>query len=214
MFSKIVRQRLDVFLKFHATADKILNVGAGRDIEGGNYINLFPNQISVDIDENRKPDVIGDIRNLPFADGEFGTVLCTEVLEHVPEPEKAVRELYRVTKKGGKLILTTRFVYPIHDAPHDYYRYTKYNLARLFADWTEVDIIPESKSFSTIAILLQRICFQSRLRFNKPTKLIIFLIAKFLARLDFLIMAEYADIKKSAKESEIMSTGYYVVAKK
>lgn len=212
MFSKITRQRLDTFLKHHATTGKVLNVGAGK--AGGNYLDFFPNQVSVDVDKNRQPDVIGDIRSLPFDEGSFDTIICTEVLEHVPEPEKAVNELYRVLSKNGKLVLTTRFVYPLHDAPHDYYRYTKYSLRRLFKDWTDVSITPESKSFSTIAILLQRICFQSSLRFGKATKFVLFVIASVVVKLDFLIVSEYGDIKKSSPETEIMSTGYYVVAKK
>jgi SAM-dependent methyltransferase len=212
MFSKITRQRLDAFLRQHATTGKVLNVGAGK--AGGNYLELFPNQVSVDIDPQRQPDVIGDIRALPFGEGAFDTIICTEVLEHVPEPEKAVNELYRVLSKNGTLVLTTRFVYPLHDAPHDYYRYTKYSLERLFNRWAKVSITPESKSFSTIAILLQRICFQSSLRFGKVTKFILFVTAHIVSKLDFLIVAEYGDIKKSSPESEIMSTGYYVVAKK
>src|ERR1035437_2285963 len=155
MFSKITRQRLDAFLKQHATTEEVLNVGSGK--AGGNYLELFPNQITVDIDAKRQPDVVGDIRNLPFKDNSFSVIICTEVLEHVPEPEKAINELYRVLTKSGKLVLTTRFVYPLHDIPHDYYRYTKYGLKRFFHNWSEVIILPESKSFSTIAILLQRI---------------------------------------------------------
>ena len=50
------------------------------------------------------PVVEGDIEAMPFADGAFGTVLCTEVLEHVPDPAAAIREFHRVLRPGGVLI--------------------------------------------------------------------------------------------------------------
>lgn len=54
----------------------------------------------------------------------FDLVLCTEVLEHSKYPENILTEIHRVLKPGGKLILTTPFIYPIHGAPSDYRRFT------------------------------------------------------------------------------------------
>jgi SAM-dependent methyltransferase len=68
---------------------------------------------------------------LPFRDGAFDIVLCTEVLEHVPDPGKVLREIFRVLKHDGSLIMTTPFLVPLHEDPYDFYRYTTYGLKYL-----------------------------------------------------------------------------------
>lgn len=66
-------------------------------------------------------DYIGDITNIPVSDGYFDCVLCTEVLEHVPEPERAIREFARILRPGGKLILTAPLMSGIHMAPYHFF---------------------------------------------------------------------------------------------
>jgi SAM-dependent methyltransferase len=67
-----------------------------------------------------KIDIISDIIAIPRENNAFDNILCTEVLEHVPYPDKAVAELARVLKPGGKLILTVPFASLTHFAPHHY----------------------------------------------------------------------------------------------
>ncbi len=209
-FKKITRGNLDSFLSKYASDKKILDIGAG----GSGYHKFFPNRLSVDIDPERKPDVVGDAQKLPFTDSQFEMILCTEVLEHVRNPKAAMDEMFRVLKPGGIVVLTTRFVYPIHDAPHDFWRYTKYALQHLFRNFQILEIVPESKSFTAIAILLQRLAFQGRFRMDKLVKVILFGLAWIIKHFDGLIVREYSDIKKSSIETDIMTTGYYVAAKK
>ena len=87
-------------------------------------------------------DIFADTTALPIRDGAFDTVLCTQVLEHVPDPALVMREIARVLHTGGRLILTAPQTNPLHEEPHDYYRYTKYGLAYL----------AEQVGFSVIAI--------------------------------------------------------------
>lgn len=77
-----------------------------------------------------RPDVFGDAAKLPFADACIDTILLLEVMEHLRHPAQALSEIARVLKPGGQLLLTIPFLYPVHDAPHDYQRYTCYGLAR------------------------------------------------------------------------------------
>lgn len=70
-------------------------------------------------------------RPLPFADATFDTVLSSDVLEHLPDPELAFREMSRVLRPGGVLILNTPFLYMLHEVPHDFLRHTRYSLERL-----------------------------------------------------------------------------------
>ncbi len=77
-----------------------------------------------------RPSVFGDARRLPVADASIDTVLLLEVLEHLRHPADALSEACRVLRPGGKLLLTMPFLYPEHDAPHDYQRYTSHGLIR------------------------------------------------------------------------------------
>ena len=70
------------------------------------------------------PGLYADARALPLGDGCADTVLLLEVLEHVPEPERAVAEACRVLRPGGMLVVSVPFLYPVHDAPYDFQRWT------------------------------------------------------------------------------------------
>lgn len=76
-------------------------------------------------------DVWADALALPFADGSFDSVLCSEVLEHVPEPGRLFAEAARVLTPGGTLILSTPQTWGVHEPPHDYYRFTRFGLEHL-----------------------------------------------------------------------------------
>ena len=72
-----------------------------------------------------------DLAAIPVDDGRFDAVVCTQVLEHVPEPQTVLQELHRVLKPGGKLFLTVPLFYPEHEIPYDFQRFTRYGLERL-----------------------------------------------------------------------------------
>jgi len=76
----------------------------------------------------KRLDVVADAMNLPLAGESFDTVLCTQVLEHVPEPMDVLREARRVLRPGGHLVLTAPQYNALHGEPQDFYRYTKYGL--------------------------------------------------------------------------------------
>jgi len=65
-------------------------------------------------------DIICDITAIPEPDSSFDAILCSEVLEHIPEPEKALDEFTRLLKPGGILILTAPFASLVHMAPYHY----------------------------------------------------------------------------------------------
>lgn len=68
------------------------------------------------------------VGDLPIVDGAFDAALLIEVLEHLPDPGRALAEIARVLVPGGLLLLTTRQAWRTHGAPHDYFRYTRYGL--------------------------------------------------------------------------------------
>ncbi len=71
---------------------------------------------------------------LPFEDGEFDTVVLSDVLEHIPEPWRLVHEIRRILAPGGHALVNVPFLYGIHETPHDYYRFTGFALRRFAAE--------------------------------------------------------------------------------
>lgn len=157
-----------------------------------------------------KPQVFGDAHSLPFADGTFDTVLLLEVLEHLPEPQTAVKEAKRVLSPNGRLILSTPFLYPIHDAPTDYQRWTKYGLRHLVEhENTDVEIRHCGKPTETAALLtsiaLASIALNA-LEKRAPSILLLPLLAAgvVVANLTGWILA------KLFPDNDLMPIGYFI----
>ena len=74
-----------------------------------------------DTDEYGSIDYVSDITDIPVPDGAFDVILCTEVLEHVPEPIAALKELSRILHIGGQLLLTVPLGSGLHQLPYHYY---------------------------------------------------------------------------------------------
>jgi len=92
-------------------------------------------------------------------DGSFDAVVCTQVLEHLPEPWVAVEEFRRVLVPGGRVIITAPLTWYLHELPHDYYRFTAYGLAHLLhrAGFHRLDVQPMNDSPATLAELLRHL---------------------------------------------------------
>ncbi len=101
-----------------------------------------------------RADVAGDAERMPFADASVDTILCTEVLEHVKNPEMVIEEFARVLKSGGVIITTAPFFYPIHDS-YDFFRYTDTGLAAIMKRYNlEVEKVePLSGTGLTVAMM-------------------------------------------------------------
>jgi len=102
---------------------------------------------------------VGPAHAIPVGDGEFDAVLCTQVLEHVPNPAEVIQELFRVLAPGGRLYMTLPFVWELHEIPWDFYRYTSSSLHRMLdtAGFGEIDIRARNDSFGTLAQLLRNV---------------------------------------------------------
>lgn len=110
---------------------EVLDVGCGTKP----YRTLIPatRYVGLDYDSPERrgqgfADVFYDGDRFPFEDGSFDGVLCTQVLEHVFNPEEFLREVARVLRPGGTLVLTVPFVWDEHEQPHDFARYSSFGL--------------------------------------------------------------------------------------
>lgn len=145
---------------------KVLNVGASGAIpdllkKAGTF-DFF----SLDINPEKNPDIVCDVCNMKgvIEDNTYDVIVMMEVLEHIPDPSMAMAELKRILKPGGMLLGSTPFLFPIHDAPHDYYRYTIYGLKHLLREYTNVAIQPRNSYGEAVAVLLSRLVVSGSVR--------------------------------------------------
>ena len=126
----------------------VLDIGAQQSP----YRNYMPVRkfYRFDIDINSKPDMVCDIHYIGWRSNFFDTVVATEVLEHCYSPDKAVNEIYRVLKKGGTCVLSTRFIYPYHGSPFDYYRFTWDSLYAIFNKFDHVAVYHHGNKLQTL----------------------------------------------------------------
>ena len=110
-------------------ADRWVEACCARDVD---YVGLdFP--LTGENFYRAHPDIFADAALLPVLSASVDAVVCLEVLEHVCHPHAALAEFARVLKPGGTMLFSMPFMYPIHDAPHDFQRLTEFGLRRDFA---------------------------------------------------------------------------------
>lgn len=208
--AKLTRATLDRFIHAHASAGRTLDIGA----QTGPYAKCFPNRVALDIEPRRGIQIVADAQAMGLADASFDVVLCTEVLEHLPEPQRAIDEMYRVLRPGGTLLLTTRFLFPIHDAPHDYFRFTKYGLRHLLRAFTIEAVEEETTTVGTLAVLIQRLGMQTHTAGGRVVRGLWLLAAQLARPLSGLSGQEFGDSRRMRPERGIMTSGYHVCATK
>ena len=99
---------------------------------GASYIGLDYYSTAMDWYETQ-PDIFGDAQALPLKSASVDHALLLDVLEHLPDPERCLNELYRVIRPGGTLTIQVPFMYPLHDQPLDFHRWTRHGLRRAAA---------------------------------------------------------------------------------
>lgn len=128
------------FISHHlSVTDYILEIGGQ-----GKYVDLLCSYsvASLDITPDTRPTFLGDITttNTVIPANTFDAIICTDVLEHVVDPFAAVRELIRIMKLGGKLLITTPLNARIHGPIPDCWRFTEFGLRMLFRDLTILEL--------------------------------------------------------------------------
>jgi len=109
----------------------LLDLGCGTQPYRSLYADRFKQVITGDVESRSPLDARLDVRRLPFRDNTVDVVLLTEVIEHIVDGGAVVREIGRVLKPGGRLLITWPFIYPLHELPHDYVRYSEFAMQSL-----------------------------------------------------------------------------------
>lgn len=103
--------------------------------------------LAVDPETNPLVSAAANAEALPFRDGQFDLVICTQVLEYVPEPARAVAEIRRVLRKGGLAFISVPAVF-IRDHEKEYWRFLPEGLRYLLKDFDAVDVLAEGNSLA------------------------------------------------------------------
>jgi SAM-dependent methyltransferase len=205
------RQGLYDFLELEYSkirkSSKVLSIGSGGEVN--NLLYKFSQKsgfdvISFDIDAERKPDIIGDICNYDFKGLQFDVVVICEVLEHLHSPQLGIKNVHSTLVPEGKLILTTPFIFPLHDRPYDYYRFTKYGLEYLLSDFKGVQIKERNSFFEAIDVLWMRVLMVNTDESYRLSKVLIPVI--------YYIKRPFTRLLDKLLVSDAMTTGYNVTA--
>lgn len=160
--------------------------------------------------DTSKIDIVSDITDMPIEDGHFDAVLCSEVLEHVPDPVSALAELTRVLRPGGTLIITAPFCSLTHFAPYHYatgfnkYWY-EYHLKNFGFD--QIQIHPNGNYFEYLAQELRRLGSVSTRYSRRKHLLNMIMIIPVLWMLKMMSNSDRGS-------SELLCFGYNVITKK
>ncbi|MGA2328734.1 MAG: class I SAM-dependent methyltransferase [Bryobacteraceae bacterium] len=175
-----------------APGARVLDAGAG---EGG-HASFFSKQRYCGVDlaigdaswDYRHLDAVADLAAIPFQAGCFDAAINIVTLEHVHEPAGALGEIARVLKPGGRLLLIVPQEWEVHQAPHDYYRFTRYGVRRLLegAGFVDIHVLAAGGYFRLLSRrLLSGLQFFHGI-WNVPAVLLLALPALLLPALDFL----------------------------
>ncbi|UAY53120.1 class I SAM-dependent methyltransferase [Ferruginibacter albus] len=169
----------------HMTGD-VLDFGCGTKP----YQSLFTkadSYVGVDFEneghshKNEQIEYYYDGKTLPFNKDTFDSIFSSEVFEHVFNLDEMMLELNRVLKPGGKILITCPFVWPEHEIPNDYARYTQFALKSKFEkNGFDIVVIDKSGNFFTAIWQMQQV-YLSDVFFPKLTFPILIKIAKFIA---------------------------------
>lgn len=149
----------------------LVDIGCGEKPYAVMTLGLVNKHIGVDHAKTQHDfsniDILASAYDTTLPDTTADTILCTAVLEHLERPGEAIREMYRILRPGGYVILSSPLFWHLHEEPRDFYRYTKYGLEYLLTQsgFQVVEIVPLS---GFVVTFTQELCyFLERFR-SKP----------------------------------------------
>lgn len=114
----------------HEMTGDVLDVGGGPRRYAGAFAHAHSYR-TLDIDPKTKPDILSSATEIPLPDASVDSIICAQVLGDIASPKDALREMARILKPGGKLLVTEALTAELHDEPHDFWRFTPYGFQML-----------------------------------------------------------------------------------
>jgi len=94
----------------------------------------------LNLDLDTSPNIFADVTKTPLQAESVDCILCTEVLEHLPNPQECADEIYRLLREDGVVFASVPFFYPVHADPYDFQRFTEDGLRLLFRNFKSVEV--------------------------------------------------------------------------
>jgi SAM-dependent methyltransferase len=138
------------FLERYERKGVTLNIGSGPRIINDEVVN-------VDIYPYVGVKILSDGNTIPLQNESVARIISDTVLEHVPLPVDAVKEMHRLLELGGMAYVTVPFLYPYHSSPSDYQRWTRNGIEQLFCDFEIVKIGVRAGPFSALTVYLNHL---------------------------------------------------------
>ena len=192
------------------SSDIVLDIGCG---EKPYYHGSIRSKIvCTDIRRTKKNQVVGDAMSLPLMKSKFDGIVCINSLYYYKNPFQAVKQFSHILKKNGKLVLMTPFIYPIHDAPIDKYRFTKYGLKELLKDDFDIKQIKAIGGiFNMPAVFFHSLIKGIPLIAPKPIKKLVG-IPKTIVLYPFYLASQLLSLMDFLDRSERWPTYYFTIA--
>lgn len=172
MMNRLVNYIIDRELKHYASKyihGRLIDIGCGTKPYKDLLASYVKEHVGVDhpetLHDKSNIDLFGTSYRIPVKDSTFDSALCSAVLEHLEEPEEALRECYRVLKPGGMAIYNVPFIWHLHEEPRDFYRFSKYGLKYLF-EKVGFEVI-ELKALSGFWVTFGQLFVYNLYRYNK-----------------------------------------------
>ncbi len=131
----MTKSGIDIIKKLSNKNKTLLDIGCGRmpyrkliEPKLKKYVGLDYKPVAKLYKSELQPDFYGDAHKLPFKTGAFDIAAMLQSIEYFADPGLAIKEAGRVLKKSGYLVITSPFMYPLHDIPFDRYRLTETQL--------------------------------------------------------------------------------------
>jgi SAM-dependent methyltransferase len=147
---------------------RLLDIGCGEKPYRDHFATRVTEHVGVDHPESPHAldhvDVLATASSIPLPDSSFDTALLSELLEHLEEPLAAIREAHRLLRPGGHVIITTPFIWVLHEEPRDFFRYSPHGLRWLLEQggFEVIELTPIGGQWSTLALLLSYSLRESR----------------------------------------------------
>lgn len=213
----LVYENADKFLNKHIPLyqGELYDLGCGDAPYRDFFLQFCTSYIGVDWagKHSQKIDIAADLNQaLPIESSVADTVVSFSVMEHLSEPQNMLNEAFRILKPGGTILLQVPWQWMVHEAPHDYFRYTPYGLRYLFQKAGFCDIAIEAQSGFFSMWILKFNYFT--LRISKGNSLPMKIMRTIFSAVWYLGQSCAPHLDKLDKNWSLDCTGYFVTAKK
>jgi len=204
---------LDAFLREFSPEmlGVVIDLGGKRSQKRGTF--QPPEQqadmwLYINLDIQTQPNIFADVTKTPLKANIADVIICTEVLEHLPDPQCCVNEISRLLHVGGVAFVTTPFFYPVHGDPQDYQRFTEDGLRYLFRNFETVDVYRMGGYAGVMGLMLE--LGLPGVEENSLSHKILRWMLKWISR--WLCRYDVAQFGRENKVWSAFTTGYFVRA--